>query len=69
MNESFWDAQNVEIEACAKFGLFPIRKKLPSRNKIVDSMLWGCIPPHATPIETWGDGGGTIAPLTLKAGW
>ena len=40
MNESFWDAQNVEIEACAIFCIFPGPENLPPRKQIEDSMLW-----------------------------
>ena len=31
MNESFWDAQNVEIEACAIFEHLPDRAKFAGR--------------------------------------
>ena len=34
VNESFWDAPGVEIEACADFVIFP------EFEKIEESMLW-----------------------------
>ena len=36
MNETFWDAQILEIEACTNFDDFPDPEKLPSRENI-----WG----------------------------
>ena len=39
MNETFWDAQNLEIEACANFDDFPD----PEKIAVPEKMLWiGC---------------------------
>ena len=41
MNDTFWDAQNLEIEACANFEDFsgPAKKSGPGKN-YGDWMLW-----------------------------
>ena len=49
MNESFWDAQNVEIEACAKFDIFRVRIKncRPGKDCGFDAL---------GTAEVWGEG-------------
>ena len=39
MNETFWDAQNLEIEGCANFDDFPDPEKFAVPEKNVDWML------------------------------
>ena len=40
MNETFWDAQNLEIEACANFDDFPDPENCRPGFFFVDWMLW-----------------------------